>query len=172
LSYKYFREKYAGWMRHNGKTGLLKPWGCTILFIRRWNRCKGGAVMKLNQRDRDVLRILHSSDQALTVTQIVKSGYGLTQSTVQAVIRKLLSAGLIEVQEIKYSGNVLCRAFCTTEKSKEILNQWLLDIIKEYKRIIGIRAVVQGMIELEEDAGKRTEDILELEKLLGELEGR
>ncbi len=128
--------------------------------------------MRLNRRDRDILGILYSSDQALTATQIVNSGDGLTQSTVQAVIRKLLSAGLIEIQGITYSGNVLCRTFGTTEKSKEVLIQWLLDLFKDYRKIIGIRAVVQGMIELEENADKRVEYIEGLEKLLDELKSR
>lgn len=128
--------------------------------------------MKLNQRELEVLKILHSSDQALTSTQIVKAGDGLTQSTVQAVMRKLMAADMIEVQGITHSGNVLSRTFGATEKSREVLNQRFLDFFRDYKSIIGLRAAILGMFELERDETKKAEDIRELEELLAELKGR
>lgn len=67
--------------------------------------------MKLNPRELEVLKILHENERALTSTEIVNSGEELTQSTVQAVLRKLLAAELVEVQGVTHSGNVLSRTF-------------------------------------------------------------
>ena len=53
--------------------------------------------MKLNPRELEVLKILHASEQPLTSTQIVRAGEELTQSTVQAVLRKLMANGMIEI---------------------------------------------------------------------------
>ena len=127
--------------------------------------------MKLNARELDILRILYSSDKALTSTQIVKSGEGngLTQSTAQVVLRKLMAAELIEVRGITHSGNVLSRTFGATERSKDVLNQRFLESYKNYRSIIGLRDAVEGMLKMEEDADLRAERIKEIETLLQEL---
>ena len=125
--------------------------------------------MKLNPRELEVLKILHASEQPLTSTQIVRSGDELTQSTVQAVLRKLMANDMIEVQGVTHSGNVLSRTFGATEKSKEILTQRFLDSYKDYKNIISIRKAVEGMLDMEEDEAKRAEDIKGIEKVVAEL---
>lgn len=125
--------------------------------------------MKINPRELDILKILYSSDQALTVTQIVNTREELTQSIVQTAIRKLLAAELIDVQGIAYSGNVLSRKFGPTEKSREVIFQRFLDSYRDYKCIIGFRTAVEGMLKIEEDKAKRVEDIEVLVKLLTEM---
>lgn len=125
--------------------------------------------MKLNPRELEVLKILHASEQPLTSTQIVRSGDELTQSTVQAVLRKLMANGMIEVQGVTHSGNVLSRTFGATEKSKEILTQRFLDSYKDYKNIISIRMAVEGMLNMEEDEAKREEDIKGVEDVVAGL---
>ena len=125
--------------------------------------------MKLNPRELEVLKILHASEQPLTSTQIVRSGDDLTQSTVQAVLRKLMANDMIEVQGVTHSGNVLSRTFGATEKSKEILAQRFLDSYKDYKNIISIRMAVEGMLDMEEDEEKRAEAIKGIEKVIAEL---
>ncbi len=125
--------------------------------------------MRINQRELEVLKILYSSDQALTSSQIVNAGDGMSQSTVQAVIRKLMAADLIEVKGITHSGNVLSRTFGVTERSREVLNQRFLEYLRAYKNVIGLRAVVGGMLEMEEDETKKGEYIKVLQKLLAEL---
>lgn len=135
--------------------------------------------MKLNQRELDIIKILNSSDQALTSAQIVNGGEGLTQSTVQAVTRKLMAAGQIEVQGITYSGNVLSRTFGLTERSKEILNEWFLQQLRAYKSVIGLRVLIEGMLEIdkeennEDNRNNREEEYIEvLENLLLKLKGQ
>ncbi len=128
--------------------------------------------MKLNPRELEVLKILHASEQPLTSTQIVRAGEELTQSTVQAVLRKLMANGMIEVQGVTHSGNVLSRTFGATEKSKEILTQRFLDSYKDYKNIISIRMAIEGMLYMEEDEAKRAEDIKGIEKIVAEVKAK
>ena len=125
--------------------------------------------MKINPRELEILKVLYSSDQALTITQIVNSRDELTQSIVQTAIRKLLAAELIDVQGIEYNGTVLSRKFGPTEKSREVIFQRFLDSYRDYKDIIGFRTAVEGMLEIEEDKAKRVEDIEALVKLLTEM---
>lgn len=125
--------------------------------------------MKLNPRELEVLKILHESSRALTSTEIVNAGVGLTQSTVQAVLRKLLAAEMVDVQGVTHSGNVLSRTFGATEKSKEILTQKFLNDYRCFRTIISKKAAVAGMFEMDEDDSKRTQDIKEIEQLLADM---
>lgn len=125
--------------------------------------------MKLNPRELEVLKILHASETPLTSTQIVRAGEDLTQSTVQAVLRKLMANEMIEVQGVTHSGNVLSRTFGATEKSKDILTQRFLDSYKDYRKIISIRKAVEGMLDMEEDEEKREEVIRSIERIVDEI---
>ncbi len=125
--------------------------------------------MKLNPRELEVMKILHESDRALTSTEIVNSGVGLTQSTVQAVLRKLLAAELVEVKGITHSGNVLSRTFGATEKSKEVLVEKFFHDYRCFRTIISKRAALAGMFEMDEDESTRSEDIREIEQLLADI---
>lgn len=125
--------------------------------------------MKLNVRELEVLKILHESDRALTSTEIVNSGTELTQSTVQAVLRKLLTNELIEVQGITYSGNVLSRTFCPTAKSRDMLTDKFLQDFKCLRTIISVPAALAGMFSMSETEDERNQDIQNLEKLLSDL---
>lgn len=125
--------------------------------------------MKLNPRELEVLKILHESERALTSTEIVNSGAELTQSTVQAVLRKLLANELVEVQGVTHSGNVLSRTFGATEKSKDVLIEKFLQDYKSFRSIISMQTAVAGMLEQNSDAAAKEKDIKELEKLLADL---
>ena len=125
--------------------------------------------MKLNPRELEVLKILHESERALTSTEIVNSGAELTQSTVQAVLRKLLANGLVEVQGVTHSGNVLSRTFGPTAKSKDVLTEKFLQDYKSFRSIISMQTAVAGMFKLNDDESKKEKDIKDLEKLLADL---
>lgn len=124
--------------------------------------------MKLNPRELEVLKILHENERALTSTEIVNSGEELTQSTVQAVLRKLLAAELVEVQGVTHSGNVLSRTFGATSKSKEVLTEKFLGDIRSSHSIIDKMDILAGMMELEEDGPKKE---AELDKMIKYLTG-
>jgi len=128
--------------------------------------------MKLNPRELEVLKILHASEQPLTSTQIVRAGEELTQSTVQAVLRKLMANEMIEVRGVTHSGNVLSRTFGATEKSKGILTQRFLDTYKDYKNIISLRKAVEGMLDMEEDEEQKEEAIRAIERIVAEAKAK
>ena len=111
--------------------------------------------MKLNPRELEVLKILHESERALTSTEIVNSGAELTQSTVQAVLRKLLANELVEVQGVTHSGNVLSRTFGPTAKSKDVLTEKFLQDYKSFRSIISMQTAVAGMFKLNDDESKK-----------------
>ena len=125
--------------------------------------------MKLNPRELEVLKILHESERALTSTEIVNSGAELTQSTVQAVLRKLLANELVEVQGVTHSGNVLSRTFGPTAKSKDVLTEKFLQDYKSFRSIISMQTAVAGMFKLNDDESKKEKDIKDLEKLLADI---
>ena len=125
--------------------------------------------MKLNPRELEVLKILHESERALTSTEIVNSGAELTQSMVQAVLRKLLANELVEVQGVTHSGNVLSRTFGPTAKSKDVLTEKFLQDYKSFRSIISMQTAVAGMFKLNDDESKKEKDIKDLEKLLADL---
>lgn len=123
-------------------------------------------MMKLNPRELEVLKILHESERPLTSTEIVNSGAELTQSTVQAVLRKLLATELVEVRGVTHSGNVLSRTFGATDKSKEILTQRFLEELKNFRTIINKVEVLSGMLEMDKDAPGIGKEVDELVKYL------
>ncbi|MDE5893110.1 MAG: MarR family transcriptional regulator [Acetatifactor sp.] len=125
--------------------------------------------MRLNPRELEVLKILHENDRALTSTEIVNCGAELTQSTVQAVLRKLLAAELVEVQGVTHSGNVLSRTFGPTEKSKEVLVQKFMDDYLAFRTIISKVDAIASMFSMDEDLSKRLEEIESIEALLAKL---
>lgn len=128
--------------------------------------------MKLNMKEMEVLKVLLSSDQALTATQIVKAGNDLTQSTVQAVLRKLLAKELVEAKGVTHSGNVLCRTFGVTGKCKEVINQRFIESLMDFKDLFGLKVAILGMLDAERDETQRKKSIKELEELLDELKGK
>ena len=59
----------------------------------------------------DILKILWTSEDALTASGISEQGDGISINTVQATLKKLLKRDLIHVDQIVYSGTVLSRAY-------------------------------------------------------------
>lgn len=99
-------------------------------------------MKRLNDREIEVIGIILAAGRPITSSQIVKAGQELTQSTVQAAIRKLLEAGCIEVQGTTYSGNVLSRTFVTTAAVKQIV---LNDFVQRYRKISAIISLPEAV---------------------------
>lgn len=125
--------------------------------------------MKLNFKELEVVKILHQSDRPLTSTEIVNTEIELTQSTVQAVLRKLLANELVEVQGVTYSGNVLSRTFGLSAKSKDILTEQFLQDYRSFRAIINMPAALAGMFNMSETEAEKEQEIELLESLLAEL---
>lgn len=81
----------------------------------------------MSRRELEILNILWGTNKPMTSMDIIEHGSRLSQSTVQAVLRKLLKEGLIEVTGNTHSGNVLCRLFKPTEASKEAVLKWYVE---------------------------------------------
>ncbi len=91
----------------------------------------------MNERELDVLNILFQSKDPMMATDIVFTGKkGLTQSTVTAVLRKLLNDELVEVVGVTHSGKVLSRTYRPTEKAKEVILEHFLNQYSLFKDVI------------------------------------
>jgi len=90
----------------------------------------------MNQRELDVLKILWEHDEPMMVTDIVNVGEGLTQSTVTAVLRKLLRAGLVEVAGVTHSGKVLSRTYVTTPAARQAALEFFTDIYRQFQSVV------------------------------------
>lgn len=130
--------------------------------IKKIDLVKGRYVM--NQRELEVLQILFNTDDALIATDIVNKGEGLTQSTVTAVLRKLLKEELVEVTGITHSGRVLSRTYRPSEKAKEILLQYFVDSYNSFANVVSESDMCAAIFaDVKEPEKRKTE----VKKLLG-----
>lgn len=90
----------------------------------------------MNPRELDVLNILWKTEEPMMVTDIVNEGEGLTQSTVTAVLRKMLHENLVEVVGVTHSGKVLSRTYRPTEASKTMLLEHFVETYKQFKNVV------------------------------------
>lgn len=90
----------------------------------------------MNQRELDVLNILHAAKEPMTSTEIVNSKNGLTQSTVIAVLRILLRDGLVEITGVTYSGKVLSRTYKSTVAAKEAILDHFVQQYNSFRDVV------------------------------------
>ena len=124
----------------------------------------------LNTRELDILNILWNSGVPMTSSDIVNAGRGLSQSTVQTVLRKLLNANLVKVSGITHSGNVLSRQYEPEASSKNIILHQFLEDYRNFSNIISKEELLTSIVKLSEDSEKRKNEIKELKKVLANLE--
>lgn len=124
-------------------------------------------MTQFNPRELDVLNILwKKSDEALTSTDIVNEQKGLTQSTVIAVLRKLLKDDLVEVSGVTHSGKVLSRTYRPTEKSqKAILNNFKSDY-SNFKNIISKADICAAILGIEQNPDQMKTELSKLKVIL------
>ncbi|MBR1700369.1 MAG: MarR family transcriptional regulator [Lachnospiraceae bacterium] len=125
----------------------------------------------LNQREMDVLSILCGSDKSLTATQIVGRRKGLTQSTVTAVLRKMLRENLVEVDGVTHSGKVLSRMYKPSATCLETITEHFKQMYSSVAYIVSLRDVCAYLLEMdtESDAEKKNE-IAQMKKAVREYE--
>ena len=99
----------------------------------------------MNERELDVLSILAKKGEPMMATEVVSAKLGLTQSTVTAVLRKLLNEKLVEVAGITHSGRVLSRTYQPTAKAKEAVLTYMAE---QFNKCAGIITVDDLMAEL------------------------
>ena len=99
--------------------------------------------MNMNKRDLEVLNILFASKEEMTSTEICYAKKGLTQSTVIAVLRKLLKENLVEVIGATHSGKVLSRTYRPTPEAKAVVIKFFLQELDDVKNIFSIDELIK-----------------------------
>ena len=127
-------------------------------------------MTQMNIREMDVLNILWKSEDPMTSTDIVNEGQGLTQSTVIAVLRKLLKAELVEICGVTHSGKVLSRTYRPTETSKEVLLQYFKDNYANFSNVISKSSLCAAIMQVEDDPTVIKEEIKKLKSMLADIE--
>lgn len=127
-------------------------------------------MAQLNPRELDVLNILWKSDQAMTSTDIVNEKRGLTQSTVIAVLRKLLKDGLVEVDGVTHSGKVLSRTYRPTASSRDIIMDNFANDYASFKDVIAQSDICAAILHVEDKPEKLKAEIKKLKTVLADCE--
>lgn len=127
-------------------------------------------MAQLNPRELDVLNILWKSEEAMTSTDIVNEMRGLTQSTVIAVLRKLLQDELVEVCGVTHSGKVLSRTYRPTEASREvILNNFATDY-KNFKNVVSKSDICAAILHVDQSPEKMKTELKKLKSIISDFE--
>lgn len=90
----------------------------------------------MNQRELEVLNIICASKEPVTSTDIVNCKRDLTQSTVIAVLRRLLAMGAVEVAGVTHSGKVLSRTYVPGPKAKDVIREYYTEELTRTKDIL------------------------------------
>lgn len=118
------------------------------------------------QRDLDVMTILWNSEVSMKALDIAEASPDLNINTVQAVLRKLLKNGFIEVGDIVYSGTVLSRAYRPKISQNDFTT---LMIAKECERLgeqVSKVSLIANLLKLEPDKERRKKDIIEVKEMI------
>ena len=129
-------------------------------------------MTQMNPRELDVLNILWKSDEPMTSTDIVNEQKGLTQSTVIAVLRKLLKDELVEVSGVTHSGKVLSRTYRPTEASREIILENFQNDYRNFCHVIPTSTLCAAILEIDEDSAKAQDEGTKLKSMLADFEKR
>lgn len=126
--------------------------------------------MQLNPRELDVLNILWKSEEPMMATDIVNAKLGLTQSTVTAVLRKLLRDNLVEVAGVTHSGRVLSRTYRPTEESRDIILQDFTENYNAFCDVIPESSICAAILTNNKAPERAKAEIKKLKSLLSEYE--
>ena len=122
---------------------------------------------ELTNREKENLTILWNSDDPLVASDIVKYNEELTINTVQAILKKLLNKGFIQVDQIVYSGTVLCRSYAPTMNHSTFYVKKFIDFFKkDTDPELNPGLFVATLLEEEKDSDKLLDEINSLEKML------
>ena len=129
-------------------------------------------MAQLNPRELDVLNILWRTGEAMTSTDIVNEQRGLTQSTVIAVLRKLLKDDLVQVDGVTHSGKVLSRTYRPTENSREVIMRNFADDYANFKNVISKSDLCAAILHIEQTPEQMKDEISKLKDILAEYEAK
>ena len=97
----------------------------------------------MNKRELEIINILFGSAEEMTSTDICNAKKDLTQSTVIAVLRKLLHENLVEVVGVAHSGKVLSRTYRPTPEAKAAVIKYFLQELEDVKSIFSIEELTE-----------------------------
>lgn len=124
----------------------------------------------LTTREMQIMEILWSSPTPLIASQIAKKGeeLGLTVSTIQPLLKRLMNKELIELDSVVYNVTVLCRSFKPCLSKIEYENQKVLNSIDTLSSvdILLTTKIVTAFIDRSENTQKVLSEIESLEDLL------
>ena len=127
-------------------------------------------MAQLNPRELDVLNILWKTDEPMTSTDIVSEQRGLTQSTVIAVLRKLLNENLVEVAGITHSGKVLSRTYRPTEESRKVIMDNFAGDYASFKNVVSESELCAAILGVEQNPELVKTEISKLKEILADYE--
>ena len=124
-------------------------------------------MTQLTNREYDILKILWTSEDALTASGISERGGGISINTVQATLKKLLQRELIHVDQIVYSGTVLSRAYRPSMSQEDFETRRYVDNMSRIQgEDFSCSQFVAAFLGQEKDHQKVWKEIGELESLL------
>lgn len=127
-------------------------------------------MSQLNPRELDVLNILWKTEEPMTSTDIVNERRGLTQSTVIAVLRKLLKDDLVEVAGVTHSGKVLSRTYRPTPASKDVIMNNFTGDYASFKNVISKSDLCAAILGIEQSPEQMKAEIAKLKNILKDFE--
>lgn len=127
-------------------------------------------MSQLNPRELDVLNILWKTDEPMTSTDIVNEQKGLTQSTVIAVLRKLLKDNLVEVAGITHSGKVLSRTYRPTKESRDVIMSNFAGDYANFKNVVSKSDLCAAILGIEQTPTQMKNEISRLKEILADYE--
>lgn len=116
---------------------------------------------KITNRELDIMQLLWNAEKPLIASEIASLKPDLTINTVQAVLRKLLKQGYIEIAEIVYSGTVLTRSYRPLISEQDFGADQLLETFRSFPDL-SISRLVAGLL----NENISLEEITELEAML------
>lgn len=127
-------------------------------------------MSQLNPRELDVLNILWKTGEAMTSTDIVNEQRGLTQSTVIAVLRKLLKEDLVEVAGVTHSGKVLSRTYRPTANSRDVIMQNFANDYANFKNVISKSELCAAILDIDQSPDQMKSEVSKLKSILADFE--
>ena len=125
-------------------------------------------LTRLTRKELDILYVLWGTEDALSATEITEQAPELNKNTVNALLRKLLRAELIRVDDIGYSGTVLTRKYRAALSHEEYMRQSSADDSRKVADSASRRGVITAILDAAEASGTLDEEIREIEALLAE----
>lgn len=126
-------------------------------------------MLSITGREYDILNTLWSSDEPMTLNDILRENLELTSSTVTLAIRKMLKAGLVEVVGSVRSGKVFARTYRPTELSKNTILQKFFEDYKQFNNIIPESDLCSAILRIN-NSEKSKEEIRKLKAILDEID--